>query len=86
MPSVSVVIPCRNEAEFIGELLDAVRAQDLPPVETIVVDNGSIDGSVPIVEAYAARHPEMPIRVLHVNRGQLRLEVSGEVALSLENQ
>jgi adenylate cyclase len=28
---------------------------------------------------------EMPIRVLHVKRGQLRLEVSGEIALSLEN-
>ena len=68
MPSVSVVIPCRNEAEFIAELLDAVRAQELPPVETIVVDNGSIDGSVAIVEAYAARHPGMPIRVLQCAR------------------
>jgi succinoglycan biosynthesis protein ExoA len=68
MASVSVVIPCRDEGEFIEELLDAVRAQDLPPIETIVVDNGSTDDSVSIVEAYAARHPPMPIRVLHCAR------------------
>jgi glycosyltransferase involved in cell wall biosynthesis len=68
MPDVSVVIPCRDEAEFIEELLDAVRAQDLAPVETILVDNGSTDGSVEIVNAYAARYPGMRLRVLHCAR------------------
>jgi succinoglycan biosynthesis protein ExoA len=62
--SVSVVIPCHNEREFIEQLLDAVRAQDLPPLETIVVDNASSDGSDVIVEAYAARHPSFPLRLL----------------------
>jgi succinoglycan biosynthesis protein ExoA len=68
MPSVSVVIPCRDEGEFIEELLDAVRAQDLPPIETIVVDNGSTDASVAIVGAYADRNPEMPLRLIHCAR------------------
>lgn len=68
MASVSVVIPCRDEGEFIEDLLDAVRAQDLPPGETIVVDNGSSDASVAIVQAYAARHPDMALRVLHCAR------------------
>ena len=67
-PSVSVVIPCRDEGEFIQDLLDAVRAQDLPPTETIVVDSGSTDASVAIVEAYAARHPQMPLRLLRCAR------------------
>lgn len=62
------MIPCRDEGEFIEELLDAVRAQDQPPAETIVVDNGSIDASVAIVQAYAARHPGMTLRVLHCAR------------------
>jgi succinoglycan biosynthesis protein ExoA len=64
MPSVSVVIPCRDEGEFIADLLDAVRRQELPPLETIVVDNGSTDDSPAIVKAYAARHPEMPLRLM----------------------
>jgi succinoglycan biosynthesis protein ExoA len=67
-PRVSVVIPCRNEEEFIEELLDAVRAQELAPLEILVVDNGSTDRSAAIVEAYAARHPGMPLRLLHCAR------------------
>lgn len=67
-PSVSVVIPCRDEGEFIEDLLDAVRAQDFPPTETIVVDNGSIDRSAAIVEAYAGRHPQMALRLLQCAR------------------
>jgi succinoglycan biosynthesis protein ExoA len=63
--SVSVVIPCRNEAEYIEQLLDAVRAQDRPPDEIVVADNGSTDDSEAIARAYAARHPDTPIIVLH---------------------
>lgn len=66
--SVSVVIPCRNEAEFIADLLAAVLAQDAPPLETIVVDNGSSDASVAVVNAFAARHPEMALRVIACHR------------------
>jgi glycosyltransferase involved in cell wall biosynthesis len=61
---VSVVIPCCNEAEFIEQLLDAVAAQEMPPHEVIVVDNGSTDDSRLLVGAYAARHPAMPLRLL----------------------
>jgi glycosyltransferase involved in cell wall biosynthesis len=61
MTKVSVVVPCRNEAEFIEGLLDAVREQDFAPLETIVVDNGSIDGTEAILERYAARHPGFPL-------------------------
>ncbi len=66
--AVSVVIPCRNEAEFIEDLLAAVLAQDTPPLETIVVDNGSTDASVAVVTAFAARHPEMALRVIDCRR------------------
>ncbi len=62
--AVSVVIPCRDEAQHIEELLEALRAQVLPPMETIVVDNGSTDGSAAIIDAYAKRHPEMALRVI----------------------
>jgi succinoglycan biosynthesis protein ExoA len=62
------VIPCWNEAEFIAELLEAGRAQDRPPSEIIVVDNGSTDRSVEVVEAYAAQYPSPPIRVLRCAR------------------
>lgn len=62
---VSVVIPCHNEAEFIEQLLDGLRAQERRPDEIIVADNGSTDDSVNVVQAYARRHPDIPLRVVH---------------------
>ncbi len=58
------MIPCRNEEQYIQPLLQALRAQEFPPHELIVVDNCSTDRSVAVVGAYASQYPEIPIRVL----------------------
>ena len=42
-PRISVVVPCFNQGAFLGECLDSIRAQTLPPHEVIVVDDGSTD-------------------------------------------
>lgn len=57
MPRVSVVIPVRNEAAFIGRNLDAVLAQDYPPdrLEVLVADGRSDDATREIVQATSAR-------------------------------
>jgi cellulose synthase/poly-beta-1,6-N-acetylglucosamine synthase-like glycosyltransferase/peptidoglycan/xylan/chitin deacetylase (PgdA/CDA1 family) len=49
---VSVVVPAYNEKECIAATLRAVAASD-HPVEIIVVDDGSTDGTADIVEALA---------------------------------
>ena len=38
---VSVVIPCYNHGDFLGETVDSVRAQDYADIEIIVVNDGS---------------------------------------------
>ncbi len=53
--SVSVVVPVRNGANFLGEALESALAQSLPPEEVIVVDDGSADGSADIARAFSAR-------------------------------
>jgi len=52
-PTISVVIPVYNAAEFIGEALDSVFAQTCLPLEVIVVDDGSEDHTPDVVASYA---------------------------------
>ncbi|HZR83431.1 MAG TPA: glycosyltransferase family A protein [Candidatus Binatia bacterium] len=50
---VSVVLPVFNRAAYVGEAIESVLAQTLPPDELIVVDDGSTDDSVAIAEAFS---------------------------------
>ncbi|MDQ3090159.1 MAG: glycosyltransferase [Actinomycetota bacterium] len=43
MTPTSVIIPCFDLGEFLGEAVDSVLAQTRPPEELIVVDDGSAD-------------------------------------------
>lgn len=42
---VSVVVPTWNEAKYLPHLLGSLRAQTVPPLEVIVADSGSTDGT-----------------------------------------
>ena len=49
MPSLSVVIPCFNEAGTIEAVVEAVRANPIEQTELIVVDDGSTDGTLDVL-------------------------------------
>jgi glycosyltransferase involved in cell wall biosynthesis len=63
-PLVSVIIPCFNQAHFLGDAIDSVLAQTHASVEVVVVDDGSDDNSY----AVASRHPGV-LRLRQSNRG-----------------
>jgi len=50
LPHVSIIVPAYNEALYIGACLQGVQNLDYPPsrIQTIVVDNGSSDGTADI--------------------------------------
>jgi glycosyltransferase involved in cell wall biosynthesis len=54
-PGISVVIPVRDDAEYLERCLVALAAQTLQPVEVIVVDNGSSDASAAVARRFSAR-------------------------------
>ncbi|HEV2765010.1 MAG TPA: glycosyltransferase, partial [Pyrinomonadaceae bacterium] len=51
---VSLVVPVRDEAETIDELLSSIAAQTRPPDEVLIVDGGSRDDTVARVRAAGA--------------------------------
>jgi glycosyltransferase involved in cell wall biosynthesis len=71
-PKVSAIVIFLNEARFIEEAIESVRAQTYRDWELILVDDGSADASTAIAREYAAREPQF-IRYLehpgHANLG-----------------
>ena len=51
-PTVSVVIPSYNHSLFIGKAIESVVSQSLERLELIVVDDGSRDNSLEIIEGF----------------------------------
>lgn len=49
---VSIITPCYNGAVYIGETIESVIAQTYPDWEMIIIDDGSKDNSVEVVQKY----------------------------------
>ena len=64
-PLVSVVIPVFNGEAFLGEAVQSVLVQKYSPVEVIIVDDGSTDGTEDVVKSF----PETVRYVQQSNQG-----------------
>lgn len=58
-PKVSVIIPARNEEEFIGKCLDSLIEQDYTNYEIIVIDDSSDDATGKIISEYAKKNSKI---------------------------
>lgn len=51
-PTVAVVLPTYNRASFVAEAIDSILAQPVQPQEIIVVDDGSTDNTLEVLQGY----------------------------------
>lgn len=65
-PYVSVILPIRNEAQYIERSLSAVLNQDYPKdhLEVIIADGMSTDQTRSLVEDLASQHPQIKLEVV----------------------
>ena len=54
-PTVSCVIPVWNGEPFLADAIESVLRQSYPPLELIVVDDGSTDGTSEVIGTFAGR-------------------------------
>lgn len=58
-PLVSIVVPSFNQGRFLGETIESILAQDHRPLELLVVDGASTDGTVELLRELGPRTPEL---------------------------
>jgi glycosyltransferase involved in cell wall biosynthesis len=52
---VSVIIPCYNAERWVGEAVASCLQQTYQPIEVIVIDDGSTDGSLDVLRSFGAK-------------------------------
>jgi glycosyltransferase involved in cell wall biosynthesis len=69
-PAISVVIPVYDGERYLAEAIDSTLSQALRPLEIIVVDDGSTDGSLTVARRYPS--PVRVVEQVHSGAGAAR--------------
>lgn len=87
-PLVSVAILTWNRRQHVAKAIDSVIAQDYQPIEIVVVDSASDDGTADFIEQ---RYPQVKVIRLHRNlgcpegRNVALANCSGEIIYALDD-
>ncbi|WP_054834987.1 glycosyltransferase [Methanobrevibacter arboriphilus] len=80
-PLVSVIVPVYNTEDYIQECLNSIINQSLSNIEIILVNDGSTDGSLEILEDYAKKDTRIKI----INKDNEGQAIAKNLAISKSN-
>lgn len=67
MSVVSVIVPVYNNASTLSETLDSISAQTYRPIQIVLVDDASDDGSFAFAKAYSQQHTTPDLQFIVLN-------------------
>jgi glycosyltransferase involved in cell wall biosynthesis len=83
-PLVSVIIPCYNGEAYLKEAIESALTQSHQPIEVLVIDDGSTDGSSVIAQKFPVRYIKQQNRGLTASRNRGILESRGSYIVFLD--
>jgi glycosyltransferase involved in cell wall biosynthesis len=83
--SVSFIVPTLNEKLRIGKALESIMSQDYPePVEVILADGGSVDGTIEIAKRYGCRILQDPTKLPEARMFAAFRQAHGEICIFMD--
>lgn len=80
MNLVSIIIPVYNKAAFIRESIESALGQSYQNIEVVLVNDGSTDGSMAILEEFKASYPDKIVLIDQKNGGVSKATNTGIAA------
>jgi glycosyltransferase involved in cell wall biosynthesis len=68
-PTISIVVPNYNHAQYLPRCLKALVEQSVLPLEVIIIDDASKDNSVEVAEEFVRRYPFVRLHRNEQNKG-----------------
>lgn len=74
MPKISVIMPSLNVAQYIGACLESVVSQTYRDLEILMIDAGSTDGTIDVIQGYAEK--DSRIKLIHSDKKSYGYQVN----------
>ena len=71
LPTLSIIIPNYNHGKHLPVAVNAILTQSVQSLEVIIIDDGSTDDSVEIIQGLAGQHPVIKFHRNEKNQGVL---------------
>ena len=83
MPKISVLMPCLNVVKYITQCMDSVICQTLTDIEILIIDAGSVDGTLQILHEYM--HKDSRIHLIHSDKKSYGYQMNMGISLACGN-